>query len=167
MIALNLPEIKEFMNQLLCGETFDHFLIQEAVIQNSVTWNLSGAITPEFYSADELEAAGLTGLSFLPYGFIRPQCFHLIRGKRTPAYFKFVLLLSPANLSRTLEQTHSQFTADDITGMFLNLKFQHGGLMLTTGISYRTFSADKGLDSEWDALIKRFLKNHSIIFEEL
>lgn len=90
-----------------------------------------------FYSSDEADALGLTGLSFLPFEQVRPQCFDLIKGKRTPSYFKFVFLLSPKNLERTLLSTHSSFTPEDITGMFINLKFQQKKLLLTTGISYR------------------------------
>lgn len=167
MIALNISEIKDFMNKLLCTETFDNFLLKEATIQNSMTYSLDGTLNTDFFSSEELETAGLTGLAFLPYGQVRTQCFNLIKGKRTPSYFKFVLLLSPANLTRTLEQLHSSFTPEDITGMFLNLKFQNGKLLLTTGISYRIFSVDKSLEQEWDSLMKRFLKNHEIAFEEL
>lgn len=167
MIALNISEIKNFMNKLLCTETFDNFLLKEATIQSSVTWSLDGDLNQDFYSSEELEEMQLTGLSFLPFGLLRSQCFDLIKGKRAPSYFKFVFLLSPTNLARTLEQTHSSFSSSDITGMFLNLKFQHGKLLLTTGISYRIFSADKSLEQEWDVLVKRFLKNHEISFEEL
>ena len=110
MIALSLPEIKDFMNKLLCTDTFGHFLLKEAVILGSVTWSLDGTIQPDFYSSDEADALGLTGLSFLPFEQVRPQCFDLIKGKRTPSYFKFVFLLSPKNLERTLLSTHSSFT---------------------------------------------------------
>ncbi len=167
MVALNLPEIRNFMNQLLCTGTFDNFLLREAMIQGNVTWSLDGSITPDFYSADEAEALGISGLSFLPFGQIRPACYQLIKGKRTPSYFKFVFLLAPDALARTLEQTHSSFTAEDITGMFFNLIFRQGKLMLTTGISYRIFSADKSLEAEWDTLMGKFLKNHGISFENL
>lgn len=167
MIALNINEIREFMNQLLCKETFDHFLLKEAVIKAGITWNAEGSLNKDFYSEEELEEQGLTGLSFLPYGQARPLCYQMIRGKRTPSYFKFVFLLSPENLKRTLQQIQSSYTKDDITGMFLNLKFQNGQLMLTTGVSYRIFSTDKSLEHEWDRLVKLFLKNHQIAFEEL
>lgn len=167
MIALKLPEIKDFMNKLLGTETFDHFLIREAAISGSCTWELDGSLHTDFYSKEELAAQGLTGLSCLPFGHVRTQCFDLIKGKRTPSYFKFVFLLSPANLARTLEQSRSSFLPEDITGMFINLKYQHGSLLLTTGLSYRIFSADKSLEQEWDSLVKRFLKKHEITFEEL
>lgn len=167
MIALNILEIRDFMNKLLIGDVFDHFLLKEAVIQTDVTWTLDGTLHSDFYSSDELEEQGLSGFSFLPFEKLRSRCFDLIKGKRTPAYFKFVFLLSPDNLARTLAQTHSQFTPEDITGMFLNMKFQNGQLIVTTGISYRIFSADKSLEQEWDQLIIRFFKNHEITFEEL
>ena len=143
------------------------FAGRKAVILGSVTWSLDGTIQPDFYSSDEADALGLTGLSFLPFEQVRPQCFDLIKGKRTPSYFKFVFLLSPKNLERTLLSTHSSFTPEDITGMFINLKFQQKKLLLTTGISYRIFSVDKSLDQEWDSLVKRFLTAHEISFEEL
>lgn len=167
MLALNIPDIKDFMNKLLCTETFDNFLLKDATIQGSITWHLEGGINDGFYSPDEAEALNITGLPYLPFGQLRTQCFDLIKGKRTPACFKFVFLLSPSNLARTLSQTHSTFSPDDITGMSVNLRYQHEKLLLTTGISYRIFSADKSLEQEWDALIKRFLKNHEISFEEL
>ena len=42
MLALNIPELKNFMNQLLCSDTFDHFLLKEATIQKDAVWNFDG-----------------------------------------------------------------------------------------------------------------------------
>ena len=167
MIALALPEVKIFMNKLLGSNIFDNFLLQEATIQGAITYHINGTLHQDFYSAEELETEQLTGLSFLPYGKVRTQCFDLIKGKRTPSYFKFILLLSPVNLEKTLQQTGSSFTSQDISAIFLNLKFQNKKLLLTTGISYRIFTTDKSLELEWDNLIKKFLRNHQIMFEEL
>ena len=55
MLALNIPELKNFMNQLLCSDTFDHFLLKEATIQKDAVWNFDGTVTPDFYSSEELE----------------------------------------------------------------------------------------------------------------
>lgn len=167
MIALQLPDVRIFMNKLLCTEIFDNFLLQEANIQGAISYHIEGAVHTDFYSEEELEAEHLTGLPFIPYGKVRTQCFDLIKGKRTPSFFKFVLLLSPENLEKTLQQTGSNFSSQDVSAAFINLKFQNNQLLLTTGISYRIFTTDKSLDHEWDNLIKRFLKNHTITFEEL
>ena len=77
------------------------------------------------------------------------------------------LLLSPENLKRTLSQTGSSFTENDISAVFLNIRFQNGELTVTTGISYRIFSPDKTLEHEWDTLLKRFLTKNQISFDEL
>lgn len=167
MIALKISEVKDFMNKLLCQEVFDHFLIQEAVINTNVSYHIDGKIQDGFYSEEELEENDLTGLSFLPYSMLKNQCFNLIKGKKTPSYFKFSLLLSPENLKRTLSSTGSSYTENDISAIFLNIRFQNGELTITTGISYRIFSVDKTLEHEWDTLLKRFLKKNEIPFEEL
>ena len=167
MIALQISEIKDFMNKLLCTEIFDNFLLQEASIQGKITYHIEGTLHKDFYSKEELEQENLSGLDFVPYGQVRNQCFNLIKGKRTPSYFKLVLLLSPTNLARTLEQTHSSFSSNDISGVYMNIKYQNNTLTITTGISYRIFSIDKSLEHEWNSLVKKFLKNHQIGFEEL
>ena len=167
MIALELTEVRVFMNKLLCSDVFDNFLLQEASIQGSIAYHIEGTLHSDYYSKEELEQEHLTNLLFIPYGKVRTQCFDLIKGKRTPSFFKFVLLLSPANLEKTVCQAGTSLTAQDVTAMYINLKFQNNKLMLTTGISYRTFTTDKSLEQEWDILMKKFLKNHQIVFEEL
>ena len=80
MIALRISEIKLFMNQLLCTETFDHFLLQDATIQKDATYTIDGRLNPDYYSAEELEELSLTGLSHLPFFHLRTHCFDLIKG---------------------------------------------------------------------------------------
>ncbi len=167
MIALELTNIKKFMNQLLKSEIFDHFLLQEAVINGAASYIIDGHLAKGFYSAEELEELGLTDYSFLPFSMLRNDCFNLIKGKKTPISFKFVFLLSPENLSRTLSHTSGSFTKNDITGIYLNLKYQNQLLTLTTGISYRIFSIDKSLENEWDQMVQQFLTKHDISYEQL
>lgn len=167
LIALQLTDVKTFMNQLLCSELFDRFLLSEASITKDATFTVNGHINPAFYSAEELETEGLTGFDILPYSRLRPVCYQLIRGKHTPVSFKFVLTLSPENMKHTLARSDSSFTDNDVKGIFINLAFQNGRLTLTTGISYILFSTDRTLDHEWDGLIKKFLAKNSVSYEEL
>lgn len=167
MIALELTDVKDFMNKLLRSETFDHFLLQEATIVNGASFIIDGHVNKSFYTESEIEELGITGYRIMPFSILRQQCFDLIKGKKTPTSFKFVFLLSPENLERTLSSLQSSFTINDITGVFMNLKFQNQLLTLTTGISYNIFSPDKSLENEWDQLVRRFLTQHEIDFEEL
>lgn len=166
MIVLQIDNVRDFMNKLLRTELFDHFLLSEATIKGKVSYVIDGHITPEFYTEEELESENLTGLSCLPYGELRESCFSLIKGKKTPLYFKFVFQLSPTNLEKTLSGSQSGLTSADINGAALNIRFQDGILSCTSGVSYRAFSLDHTFDHEWDALIRRFLTNHDISFEE-
>ena len=167
MLALNLVDIKDFMNKLLRSETFDHFLLQEAVIRTGATYSIDGTISTEDFSSEELEIYGIQDCKFLPFGMLRKKCFDLIKGTHTPSVFRFIFLLSPANLTRTLESLHSDLTPQDVTGMFLNIRYQNQTLTLTTGVSYRIFTPDKSFEHEWDRLILKFLRQNEIAFEEL
>ena len=167
MIALEITQIKDFMNTLLCTDTFDKFLLQEAVIQGAASYVIDGHINKGFYSDEELSQHGLSGFSILPFSMLRPNCFHLIKGKKTPSSFRFLLLLSPENMAKTIISLNSEYTPEDISGMFLNIKYQNQMLTLTTGVSYRIFSTNKCLDEGWDRLVLKFLNQHEIKYEEL
>ena len=166
MIALKLTDTKAFMNQLLCSDTFDHFLMPEASITKDASFTIDGHINPSFYSAEERTENGLSELTILPYARLRPVCYQLIRGRHTPVSFKFVLMLSPQNTANVLARSDSSYQPSDISGIFLNLSFQNGQLSLTTGISYAIFSTDRTLEHEWDSLLKKFLTKHGISYEE-
>lgn len=167
MKAFQLTEKKEFMHLLLRSELFDNFLLSEASIHAAVNYEINGRLNNDFYSKEELTENHLDGLEYLPYGRLRPVCFELIRGRRTPSYFKFVLMLSPANLANTIQASGTSIPAADIRAAFLNILYQNGQLMLTTGVSYRVFIPDKSFDKEWDRFTMHFLKKNSIIFLEI
>lgn len=167
MIALKLTDKKTFINQLLCSEIFDHFLLSEASIVKDASYTIDGHINPSFYSAEELEEHNLTKNAILPYSSLRPVCYQLMRGSRAPVYFKFILMLSPENMANTLARSQSGFTPNDIRGIFINLTFQNGAIVLTTGISYTIFAANHTLDHEWDILIQKFLNKNAVTYEEL
>ena len=167
MIALELTNTKDFMNKLLKSETFDHFLLQEAVISSAASYVIDGHINNGFYSDTELDELGFSNLKILPFSALRGNCFDLIKGKKAPASFKFIFLLSPDNLENTVKKSGSSFTSNDISGVFLNIKYQNQLLSLTTGISYNIFSPDKSLEVYWDSLVKKFLYQNEITFEEL
>ena len=167
MIALELTDVKDFMNKLLRSEIFDHFLMQEAVITSAATYTLSGQLTKGFYTEEELEELNLKGCRFLPFSMLRGNCFDLIKGKKTPSGFRFVFLLSPGNMEKTLSAIGSSYKPSDVTGMYINLKYQNQLLSLTTGIAYNIFSTDKTLENEWDKMVMKFLKQNEIAYEEL
>ena len=167
MTALKIINVKEFMNTLLLSETFDHFLLSEASITTFATMILDGHACTDFFSPEDEGYALTMDDTYVPFSLLRGSCLDFIKGKRTPVSFKFVFLLSKENQQKTLASLHSAFSPEDISGMYLNLRYQAGEIICTTGISYRTFSMDKSLDQAWDDMILRFFKNHKILCESL
>ena len=164
MIAVQIADIGSFMTKFLRSEIFDSFQFMEGTLQTRITYNFDGHILTDSYSEDELRAEGLFGHTYLPFSMQRPVLFDLIKGKKTPVFFKFTLFLPPSDFyERTLLPPDS---SDAVSGFLLNLRFTHGELTASTGVSYRTFSTDKSMEFEWDSYIRQFFKEHSLYFSE-
>lgn len=166
MIALQITSMKTLMNQLLAGDTFDIFLLEEAVISTANTYTIDGHINKDFYPADE------RGQDCLPYEFqcwseIKGLCFNLIKGKNTPLYFKFVLHLKPENITALLEKENCSVDASQLRALVLNIKYDGSKAVLTTGTAYHTFIMTKEPDAIWDKAISKYLSDKGIEFEEL
>lgn len=90
MRSWKILDVKKFMNIMLCREAFDTLLLAEASITGGVSYVIDGHLTEDFYSEQELEEMGLAGERCTTYGRVRPICFEMIKGKRTPRSFQFV-----------------------------------------------------------------------------
>lgn len=167
MIALSILNIKEFMHILLRTDTFDSFLLAEGSITTYMSWMLDGHSRPGFFDPEDEPYPLAAQEAYIPFSLARPACFGLIKGKRAPSSFKFVFLLSSENQRRTIASIRSSFAPEDVTGMYLNLKYQNKQLLCTTGVSCKVFSMDKSLEQGWDDMVRRFFKKHKIAYELL
>ena len=50
MIALHILDVKQFMSKLLLNDTFDHFLLSEAVITTYNTFHIDGRLQKDYYN---------------------------------------------------------------------------------------------------------------------
>lgn len=165
MKAYLITDQKQFMNQLLKSELFDHFLLSEALICGAVTYEIAGKLNKNFFDPEELDDPDLSDCAYIPFKKIKATIFEMIRGKHTPLSMKFVLMLSPKNLANTLAKSQTGFSALDVSAAFLNITFKDGRMTLTSAISYRTFTPDHSLDVYWDQIIGKFLTNHEISYD--
>lgn len=166
MLALQITSMKNFMNQLLAGDTFDIFLLEEAVISTANTYTIDGHINTDFYSAHEQEKESLL-YEFQRWSEIKGLCYHLIKGKNTPLYFKFVLHLKPEHTAALLTKGNSAADVSQIRALVLNIKYDGSKAVLTTGTSYKTFVMNKEADTVWDKAIIKYLSDKEIAFEQL
>lgn len=165
MISLKILDLKDFMSKLLISDVFNNFLLSEATITTGNTFTIDGHLNRDFYTSEELEEHNLTEQTISTWETLKPFCFELIKGKKTPLNFKMVFLLSSLNVTKLLEQCKISLTPNDINGLFLNIKYNNNTLHCVTGTSLKVFTLDKSLENEWDFMIQKFFKANEIPFE--
>jgi len=165
MTSLKILDIKSFMSKLLIKETFDHFLLLEAGITTFNSFFIDGHLHKDYYSKEELECKHLTESPLSYWSQLRPFCFELIKGKRTPLSFKIVFQLSADNTGKLMAQVGQSYSVSDINGFFLTLKYDEKGLSCTTGTSIKIFTLDKSLENVWDEMMREFMIRNEIPFE--
>ena len=101
MIALQVQDIKSFMSKLLIGTDFDAFWLSEATVTTSITYTLDGLLHPDFFDTQEAELLQAEGREYTLWKDIKPFCFSIMKGKKTPLHFKIVFMLSKKKYRKT------------------------------------------------------------------
>jgi len=98
---------------------------------------------------------------------MKTLCFDLIKGKRTPIFFKFVLHLKPEIVGKLLATGNCSIPAEQIKALVLTIKYDGTQAILTTGSSYHTFIMSQEPDVIWDKALQQFLNKQEIAYELL
>lgn len=171
MTALQITSMKQFMNHLLIADTFESFLLEEAVISTASTFTIDGRINPEFYSEDssisDADSIPEKKYDFRPWQELKGLCFDLIKGKRTPLFFRFVFHLMPEKAAALLEKEKCSIDPSQIKALALNIRYDGSKIILTTGTAFHTFIPSKDPDAIWDKSLRLFLDNKGISYEAL
>ena len=167
MIALKITNVKQFMAKFLGSEDFDSFLLEEASISTYNTFMIDGHQNRDFYSSEEWEDKELRPYEFSTWKKLRPICFDLIKGKRTPAAFHFVLHLIPEYTASLLEKDDTAVMPDQVKAFVLNIKYDGAALTLITGTAFHTFLMDRTPDAVWDRAVRQFLNKKQIEYDEI
>lgn len=167
MIAIKITNVKQFMGKLLASEAFDSFLLEEASISTYNTFIIDGHQNRDFYTSEEWDDKEIRPYDFTTWKQIRPICYSLIKGTRTPSAFKFILHLMPDYLASILKEQDTTVTPQQIKALVLTVKYDGTTLTLITGTAFHTFIMDKSVDALWDNAVKSFLDKREINYEEL
>ncbi len=167
MLAYKISSTKSFMNHLLVADTFDNFLMAEAMISTANTYQIDGHINKEFFSTEELSQPADFPYDFSEWKDMKPLCFNLIKGKRTPLFFKFVLHLKPEAIGKLLAAGNCNIPAEQIKALVLTIKYDGSQVVLTTGSAFHTFIMSKEPDTIWDKALQQFLARKGIDYELL
>lgn len=164
MVALKIDEIGAFTRHLFVGETFDRFLLREAEVVTYNAFHIDGHIRMGYYSDEELEEKKIE--DFSSWSVIRPICFLLIKGKKLPGSFAITLQMPPDGVEKFINSSGLPLNSGQVNGLYVNIRYENGELYCVTGTSLNFFTLDKSLEQEWDESVKRFLKNHQIVYQE-
>jgi hypothetical protein len=169
MIALEIKNTKNFMNSLLVSQQFDELLVEEAVITTFNTFSIDGHIVKDFYSTEELEAFTAEGksLDFSSWKDIRPVCFDLIKGKKTPVSFRVILIAPNKLIEKIAANPECGVAANLIRSLVINIRYDNGKVVCVTGTSLTTFVMDKSSENIWDGYVKKLFSELGLDFEEI
>lgn len=164
MILCKITDKKDFMNKLLGGDCFYSFLLKEASIHSFIPFWLDGRINTAFFSEDDPDAAHYSGEEFTRWEDVRPICFDMIKGKRTPTRFQFILYLKKEAVEQVLAKEQMTIEEALVQHFVLNVRFEQGELTLTTAVDYSSFTLDKQAEYLWDQSLMKFLSGKQISY---
>lgn len=167
MLALKISSTKTFMHHLLVNDTFDNFLMSDATISTANTYQLDGHINKDFFSSEELMDGSCPAYDFSEWKDMKPLCFNLIKGKRTPLFFKFILHLKPEAVGKLLAAGSCNIPLEQVKALVLTIKYDGTQVVLTTGSAFHTFVMSKEPDNIWDKALLQFLARKNIDYEIL
>lgn len=166
MTSFHITELKKFMSRLLGSDCFDSFLLAEADIACAVTYHIDGHINDDFYTSEERKDPEICPHDFASWSSVRPICFDMIKGKRTPSRFKIVLHLSPEYVPGVLKGADSSITPEQVKALVLTVKYDGNSISIVTGTAFHSFVPDKTLDAQWDKTMRQFLAKKEIACSE-
>ena len=167
MKAFRIKELNHFISRLLKSDAFDCFLLSEGTVVTYNIFVIDGHMVKEFFAGDVADGGEMPPYDFSCWADMRPLCFDLIKGKRTPVSFKFVLHLKPELVAEILKKEGSSVSPSDIKALVLNIKYDGSELTCITATAFHSFLPDKAPDRLWDQFIQSFLDAKGISFEEL
>ena len=164
MVALKIDDIGLFTKQLFVAEVFDRFLVRDASVVSYNAFHIDGHIRMGYYSETELEEKKIE--DFSSWSVIRPICFTLIKGKKLPGSFAITLQMPPDGVERFLKASGLPVNAEQVNGLYLNIRYENSELYCVTGTSLNFFTLDKSVETEWDTSVIHFLNKNQIAFGE-
>ncbi len=148
-----IEDIKTYMNELLVNDKYDSFYLYEIRLKTSLDYYISGKINKEFFDTDD-EMADVE--DYVNWGEVKQTIFDLIKGKRLPISFKIILMFNRDNIERLVEMNNIPINPEDVSNLSMNIYYEGGKLLVTTGTSLKVFTLDKTLEHIWDDTVGKY-----------
>lgn len=156
MINIELDNAKDFMSHLFIKETFDYFLCREIELDTFVSFKIEGKLLHDFLT--DIEKEELAESNFVPWSMLKPYCFNIIKGNRTPLAIKLVFAMPRHSIASFVTKNNLSTAPDVISGLYLNIRYENKSLCVVTGTSLNAFTLDKSVENAWDTAVEHFIK---------
>ncbi len=166
MLALHIPNVKNFMNGMLVGNLFDPFLMIEGSLVTAISYTFDGHLNREFYPPEE-RSCEMHPYEYQPWSESKQTLLSLIKGNNTPICMRFMLQLMPEKAEEMLKKASPDTDFSQLKSLILNIKYENGTITLTTGTSYNTFVMSHDADIIWDRSIQKYLSGKGVEFDLL
>ncbi len=133
-------DIKHFMPKLLVNTTFDKFEVRNIEINSFAKFSIESNLTKN----EE---------DIISWETMKPYVYNIIKGNKQPKSLKVVFNLSKEEMTKISE---------NFSACFLNIIFENGEVLFTTGSSTKTFSLNKEDEILFDEIIESFLVSSQI-----
>lgn len=159
MISEQISTVKTFMSKLLIGTEFDRFYVTDISITTNNTYNIDGHIHKDFYSKEEYESLGCPLIS--KWNELKPFCYQIIKGHHTPLKFKIIFKMPEDIVNMLLNESGSNLSAENVSGFFLNIKYENDNLTCITGTSLNVLDMSKDAEKAFDKYVLNFIEKLS------
>lgn len=163
MILLKIFDVKDMMSQLLLGESFDWYFLEEVSVTTFARMEIQGKRNKEWY---DLEKGEKSPPPKLYWKEVKQVVYAYIKGKRTPHSFLISLCLTKEEIGRLFGASLAAQFLEQGMQFLLHFRFDKGVLSVITGTSAQSFTMDKRGDFAWDSAVKKLLQQMKISFEE-
>ena len=160
MRAFQVLDVKPFMTKLLIQNLFDSFLLSEFKMNTFTKFQISGKLNQDFYSKDELEV--MNGRNHAKWMEVKPFAYSIVKGSKTPLSFHITLMVSEDQKVNVIKNSGVTMRLEDVSGLFLHIKYENSTLFIITGLGLNTFTMDKSLENAWDEQVANFLRKNEI-----
>ncbi len=155
MIAEQIENVKTFMNKLLIEDKFDSLLTTGVSITTYNTFTIDGHIQKDFFTGEEIQE--LPDTEIVSWKTIKPFCYDIIKGKKTPLKFKIVFKMPGHIVDKIITSNNLNMQKENVQGLFLNIKYENQTLTYVTGCSLTIFDINKEIENAYDKYISAWI----------
>lgn len=143
MKSFQINDLNNFIEKLFHSEIFDNLETVELSLTTDITYQIDGRLT------SPKDPQKTDDGDYIRYSDVRPTIFYIF--ERHPEIKKLKLVLFHRSADRSV-----------ISGGFINISIQNDTIMLTSAVSYVTFTPDKTYEDAWDNYLSKLLTGNGI-----